>query len=84
MNREEQLIHILAMLIEENKPRSGHGEDTIGVLLKAGAFHFLDDPDGDVVELARKIESATFRGERICGAKDPVCAPKIERMKEEA
>jgi len=36
---QDQLIAIIARLIEFGQLRERHGEDTIGVLMKCGAFH---------------------------------------------
>jgi hypothetical protein len=47
----EQLIEVLRLLIDENKLREGHGEDTIGVLMKCGAFRHVS-----VAELSRLID----------------------------
>ena len=60
---EEQLVPILSALIDENKLRENHGEDTIGVLMKCGAFRFLgknlEEQSQALVELCRKIELGT-------------------------
>ena len=49
--RRDDLATVLALLIDENKLREKHGEDTIGVLMKCGAFKVIN-----VAELAEQID----------------------------
>lgn len=46
----EQLVRILARLIKSNRLREGQGEDTVGVLMKCGAFQ-------ELVALANAIDA---------------------------
>lgn len=39
----DQLIGVLRRIIADNHLRERHGEDTIGVLMKCGAFRESDD-----------------------------------------
>ena len=48
------LVPVIAALIEENNLCKQHGEDTIGVLMKCGAFQHVD-----VVELKRAIDAVS-------------------------
>lgn len=54
------LIRVLARVLKENKLREGHGEDTIGVLMKCGAFRDVPSGEGDaeLVRLAQQIDAA--------------------------
>ena len=53
---DEQLIGVLARLIQTNDLHRWNREDTIGILMRCGAFHEGgEDPDHFVVELARAI-----------------------------
>lgn len=57
----EHLLGVLKRLIDENMLRERHGEDTIGVLMKCGAFHCApvgQEAKGFVVRLAEAIDSA--------------------------
>lgn len=47
----EALVRVLRRVIDANKLREAHGEDTIGVLMKCGAFDEVP-----VAQLARHIE----------------------------
>lgn len=49
---EEDLVRVLRRVLDENKLREAHGEDTIGVLMKCGAFH-----DTEVAALAARIDA---------------------------
>ena len=49
---EEDLVRVLRRVLDENKLREAHGEDTIGVLMKCGAFY-----DTEVAALAARIEA---------------------------
>lgn len=54
------LIRVLARVLQENRLRESHGEDTIGVLMKCGAFRDVqsDEDDAALVRLARQIDAA--------------------------
>ena len=54
------LMNVVRSLIDENDLRRMHGEDTIGVLMKCGAFKWFD-----VVLLAREIDKPRSRWQ--CG-----------------
>jgi hypothetical protein len=56
MSRKE-ILGALAQVLHANKLRDQHGEDTIGVLMKAGVFHHLEDQDKGTVALALLIDS---------------------------
>jgi hypothetical protein len=49
---EDNLVRVLRRVIDENKLREAHGEDTLGVLMKCGAFH-----DTEVAALAARIDA---------------------------
>ena len=49
---EEDLVRVLRRVLDENKLREAHGEDTLGVLMKCGAFH-----DTEVAALATRIDA---------------------------
>lgn len=53
----DQLIGVLARLIYDNRLRDVHREDTIGVLMKCGAFQVAPDHEPFVAELARAIDA---------------------------
>lgn len=65
----EALIDVLARLIVRNDLHLQHGEDTIGVLMKCGAFHAWPTDERDTVfsgdhfvsELAQKIDAVIKR-----------------------
>jgi hypothetical protein len=59
----EQLIGVLRRLIDDNRLRERHGEDTVGVLMKCGAFHEVRALHGQafVNELARAIDAGSAR-----------------------
>lgn len=46
------LVRVLRRVLDENKLREAHGEDTLGVLMKCGAFH-----DTEVAALAARIDA---------------------------
>jgi hypothetical protein len=52
----DQLIGVLRRLICDNNLHARHGEDTIGVLMKCGAFHEAPDNEAFVVDLATAID----------------------------
>jgi hypothetical protein len=57
-NTETALVGVIRRLIRDNKLCEQNGEDTIGVLMKCGAF--LEAPKHDfdfVVKLAAEIDS---------------------------
>jgi len=49
---EDDLVRVLRRVLDENKLREAHGEDTLGVLMKCGAFH-----DTEVAALAARIDA---------------------------
>ena len=49
---EEDLVRVLRRVLDDNKLREAHGEDTLGVLMKCGAFH-----DTEVAALATRIDA---------------------------
>lgn len=49
---EEDLVRVLRRVLDDNKLREAHGEDTLGVLMKCGAFH-----DTEVAALAARIDA---------------------------
>jgi hypothetical protein len=49
---EDNLVRVLRRVLDENKLREAHGEDTLGVLMKCGAFH-----DTEVAALAARIDA---------------------------
>lgn len=40
--QRQDLLKVVRDLIEYNRLRRIHGEDTLGVLIKCGAFHYVD------------------------------------------
>lgn len=50
----QQLVQVIAMLVDYIRP--GSGEDTAGILMKAGAFHVTP-----VAELAKEVDAVTRR-----------------------
>ncbi len=55
---DPKLVRVLSYLFRENALHEKHREDTIGVLLRCGAFHAEDDglQDGFVADLAAAID----------------------------
>lgn len=51
---DNALVAVIAALINDNQLREKHGEDTMGVLMKCGAFRTVN-----VVELARAVDAHT-------------------------
>ena len=49
---EEDLVRVLRRVLDDNTLREAHGEDTLGVLMKCGAFH-----DTEVAALAARIDA---------------------------
>jgi hypothetical protein len=52
LTAEDNLVRVLRRVLDENKLREAHGEDTLGVLMKCGAFH-----DTEVAALAARIDA---------------------------
>jgi hypothetical protein len=63
----EQLVGVLARLIYDNRLRDRHGEDTMGVLTKCGAFQVAHSSSNFVVELARAIDAVKMPDESRSG-----------------
>jgi hypothetical protein len=49
---EYDLVRVLRRVLDDNTLREAHGEDTLGVLMKCGAFH-----DTEVAALAARIDA---------------------------
>lgn len=64
MNQERinHLLGVLARVVRKNRLTELHGEDTLGVLMRAGAFHALPDGGMDrfIAELASLIDDQKF------------------------
>ncbi len=55
----QQLVRVMARLIRDNDLHKRHGEDTIGILVKCGAFHENRGDEHFIVELAHAIDLET-------------------------
>jgi hypothetical protein len=82
-----RLVGVLKRVLAENKLRELHGEDTIGVLMKCGAFHESQD-ESFVADLSRAIDDLYRTNDptcSICGFKqgDHIANPRGEYVTEE-